>query len=137
MDNLKLLKENLQVKAPPDFEEKVWQLYMSRKKKQKIKRLTFVLSGSVATAVAAILLVVFLIIPSREPSSAISASGSASAATSSRVTSEPSGWTRSYEGAIPITEPVLYTQEFTPVSNEKTIYILEPINDTPGHPIKY
>lgn len=129
MDDLKFLRENLRVKAPHDFEEKLWQLYLERKeKKQKIKRLTFIFSGSLATAVAGLLVIVFLIVPSREASSV---------ASSSKLTTDSPRWSVSYEEAIPITEPVLYTHEFTPESREKTIYILEPINDTPGRPIKY
>jgi hypothetical protein len=51
--------------------------------------------------------------------------------------SESVSWSVSSQEVIPITEPVIYTNEFSPQPRRNTIYILEPIADTPGRPIKY
>ena len=130
MKELKLLNQLPRVKAPPDFEEKLWERYQSRQVKQaRRKRLTFILGGSLATAAAALGLVFWLVSPSPQVFQGVSPERSGSA--------ERFSWSGSTSEVVPLTEPVLYTREFSSRPREKTIYILEPIAATPGRPIMY
>ncbi|MCD6194090.1 MAG: hypothetical protein J7L26_11580 [Candidatus Aminicenantes bacterium] len=130
MKELKLLNQFPRVKAPPDFEEKLWERYQARQAKQaRKKRLTIILGGSLATAAAALWLVFWLVSPSPQAVQRVSPERPGSV--------EKFSWPSSTSKVVPLTEPVLYTHEFSSWPQQTTIYILEPIAATPGRPIMY
>lgn len=131
MDEIKVLKNMVKVKAPPDFENRIYEVLDARKRKlRKVRTLRLSLAGA-AGLVALVFLIFSMITVSHQsmPERATSEKAGASTFQGMRL-SEP--------GVIPVIEQVTYGDEFQGRRQKTpTIYILEQVSDSPGTPVKY
>jgi len=132
MDEIKLLQNMQRLKAPPDFEQKLWRnLEIEKRKKVKARRLQFSFAGAFATLAAIFIVINVFIVPRKESIK--------TAALGKKMSSEFQKMEeRGKEIIIPITEPVHYLGEIQMLSQEPPpIYILEQVSDKIDREIIY
>lgn len=130
MDELDELKKLERVKAPSDFEQRVFsQLFSRKEKKVKLRKLSFSLAGAVGGAVLIVFIVGVFILPKGERME-ISDREKGYAPISAK---QESLRERNY---IPIVEPVNFKREIQK-QQKPTVYILEQVSESTERQIKY
>lgn len=133
MSEWDFMKELDEVKAPPDFEQKVMaQLSLRRRAFQRRRTvLRWSMAGSFTSLVAAVVVLNIFVFQGREPS-AVAEGGKGQAPASALVQ------TAADERTVPIIETLDYLTEVHSRSSEpETIYLLEQISDTAPRGIRY
>jgi len=122
-----------EVKAPPDFEQKIMAQLLLRRRAAQRRRivLRWSMAGSFTSLVAAVVLLNIFVFQDRKPSD-IAATGKGTAPASALLQ------TAADERTVPIIERLDYLTEMHSRSSEpETVYLLEQISDTAPRGIRY
>ena len=133
MEELSLLQNLDEVKAPPDFEQRVLTLLSTRRerKRQKVRAFRFSFAGACAAALVFIVILNVFVVQKKSPSGYAELEKS----TSSAFTGEQAS---PISSPITIIETLDYSSEMRRLSNEpKIIYILESVSGEYRDKIKY
>ena len=139
MEELDLLKKLERVKAPPDFEEKLYaQIPARREKRLRARNLRLSLAGAASVFFVAVLLVNIFLFRGQEamqePMKIAEIEKETPVASSVYKKAE----TLRHRDTIPIIEAVDFNKEIRSVSRQpQTIYILEQVSDTKRDKIKF
>lgn len=130
MDELDELKKLEKVKAPSDFEQRVFsQLFSRKEKKTKLRKFRFSLAGVSGAAAVIVFIVGIFILPTGEKTKVSEKQeGYVSISDKKEAVRE--------ENYIPIVEPVKFEREIQ--SRQKhTVYILEQVSESTERKVKY
>ncbi|MBS3818016.1 hypothetical protein KGY73_00705 [bacterium] len=130
MDELDELKKLEKVKAPSDFEQRVFsQLFSRKEKKTKLRKFRFSLAGVSGAAAVIVFIVGIFILPTGEKT---------------KVSEKQEGYVSILdkkeavreENYIPIVEPVKFEREIQ-TRQKHTVYILEQVSESTKRKVKY